>query len=112
MNCKMKFVQFGSMRDLIMFAASSPVSKVIQYLKFMNSHVYFLLAGNMTDMFLYLVKLKDAVDGNFITYNSYTGEIGSSDKLVTEPSIESFPIVEIVNQNLLPTDTLDKVSQL
>lgn len=108
----MKFVQFGSLRDLVMFTASSPVSKVIQYLTVKNSHVYFLFAGNMTEMFMYLVKLEKAVDGNFITYNSYTGEIGSSERLVTEPSIESFPVVEIINENLLPKDTLEKVSKL
>jgi hypothetical protein len=108
----MNFVQFSSLRDLIMLSASSPTSKVIQHLKVGDKHLYFILAGTFTQLFLYMVKLEEAIEGSFITYNSYTGEISSSEKLVSEPSIESFPIVEIVKQDLLPPELLERVGKL
>jgi hypothetical protein len=58
------------------------------------------------------VKEKTPVDGNFITYNTYTGEISSSEKLLHEPNMNSFPLVEILNQDLLPSDLLNKVDSL
>jgi hypothetical protein len=58
------------------------------------------------------VKVEDALEGSFITYNSYTGEIGLSDKVMSEPSISSFPLVEIISQDVLPEEMLDKVSKL
>lgn len=85
---------------------------VIQYLPNGVSPLYFIIGGTLSEIFLYFVKEETVVDGNFITYNTYTGEIGFSEKLLHEPNISSFPLVEIVNQDLLPSDLLDKVNSL
>ncbi|MCX6649122.1 MAG: hypothetical protein NTV61_07010 [Candidatus Bathyarchaeota archaeon] len=108
----MKFVQLRSLRDLIMLVASSQSSGVIQHLANGNSHLYFLVGGTLHEMFLYCVKEKEQIKGNFITYNSYSGEIGSSEKMQHEPNQSSFPVVEIVNQDLLPTDLLSRLDEL
>ena len=108
----MKFVQLKSMRDLVMLVASSPSMNVIQYLPNGVSHLYFIIGGTLSEIFLYFVKEETLVEGNFITYNTYTGEISSSEKLLHEPNVNSFPLVEIVNQDLLPSDLLDKVDSL
>jgi hypothetical protein len=112
MRKAMKFVQLGSLRDLVMLVASSPTMNVIQHLKNGDSHLYFIIGGTLSEIFLYFVKQAKALDGGFITYNTYTGEIGSSDKLLHEPSINSFPVVEIENQDLLPKDLLSRVNDL
>jgi hypothetical protein len=85
---------------------------VIQYLPNGVSPLYFIIGGTLSEIFLYFVKEETQVEGNFITYNTYTGEIGFSEKLLHEPNISSFPLVEIVNQDLLPSDLLDKVNSL
>jgi len=85
---------------------------VIQYLPNGVSHLYFIIGGTLNEIFLYFVKEDTLVEGSFITYNTYTGEIGSSEKLLHEPNMNSFPLVEIVNQDLLPSDLLDKVNSL
>ncbi len=108
----MKFVQLKSLKDLVMLVASSPTMNVIQHLKNGSSHLYFIIGGTLSEIFLYFVKQAEALDGSFITYNTYTGEIGSSDRLLHEPSINSFPVVEIENQDLLPQDLLSKVNDL
>jgi hypothetical protein len=64
------------------------------------------------EMFLYCVKEKEQIKGNFITYNSYSGEIGSSVNVQHEPNVSSFPVVEILNQDLLPTDLLSRLDGL
>jgi hypothetical protein len=92
--------------------ASSPSMNVIQYLPNGVSPLYFIIGGTLSEIFLYFVKEEKQVEGNFITYNTYTGEIGFSEKLLHEPNISSFPLVEIVNQDLLPSDLLDKVNSL
>jgi len=108
----MKFVHLKSLRDLVMLVASSPTMNVIQHLKNGNSHLYFIIGGTLNEIFLYFVKQEEAIEGSFITYNTYTGEIGSSDKLAREPNQNSFPVVEIENQDLLPEDLLSKVNDL
>jgi hypothetical protein len=108
----MKFVQLRSLRDLIMLVASSPSSGVIQHISNGDSHLYFLVGGTLHEMFLYCVKEKEQIKGSFITYNSYSGEIGASEKVQHEPNVSSFPVVEIVNQNLLPSDLLSELDGL
>jgi hypothetical protein len=108
----MKFVQLRSVRDLIMLVASSPSSGVVQHLENGTSHLYFLVGGTLHEMFLYFVKEKEQIKGSFITYNSYSGEIGSSEKMQHEPNVSSFPIVEIVKQDLLPDELLNKLDDL
>jgi len=70
------------------------------------------ITRSLSEIFLYFVKQVKALDGGFITYNTYTGEVGSSDRLLHEPSINSFPVVEIENQDLLPKDLLSRVDNL
>ena len=108
----MKFVQLKSMRDLVMLVASSPTMNVIQHLPNGESHIYFIIGGTLSEIFLYFIKEEEGIDGSFITYNSYTGEIGTSEKLLHEPNINSLPVVEITNQDLLPQDFLEKVNSL
>ena len=108
----MKFVQLRSLRDLIMLVASSPSSGVIQHVVNNNSHLYFLVGGTLHEMFLYCVKEKEQIKGSFITYNSYSGEIGVADRVQHEPNVSSVPVVEIVNQNLLPEELLSKLDEL
>jgi len=107
----MKFVQLRSLKDLIMLVASSQSSGVIQHLANGNTHLYFLVGGTLHEMFLYCVKEKEQLKGSFITYNAYSGEIGSSDKVQHEPNVNSFPVVEIVSQDLLPAELLSKLDE-
>jgi len=107
----MKFVQLKTIRDLIMLVASSPATNVIQHLE-NNGHLYFVIGGTLSEVFMYLVKQDEALDGSFITYNSYSGEIGTSEKISTEPNMSSFPIIEINKQDLITEETLEMLSRL
>lgn len=108
----MKFVHLKSLRDLVMLVASSPTMNVIQHLQNKSSHLYFIIGGTLSEIFLYFMKEDDAIEGDFITYNTYTGEISTSDRIVREPNLNSFPIVEIENQDLLPEELLNHVNSL
>ncbi|MBQ03307.1 hypothetical protein CL673_01135 [Candidatus Bathyarchaeota archaeon] len=108
----MKFVHLKTLRDLIMLVASSPSMNVIQHLQNGEFHLYFIIGGTLNEIFLYFVREAEAIEGKFVTYNSYTGEIGSSEKVAKEPNQNSFPLVEIENQDLLPDDLLSKVNNL
>jgi len=108
----MKFVQLKSLRDLVMLVASSPTMNVIQHIENGGSHLYFIIGGTLSEIFLYFVKEKTPIDGRFITYNTYTGELGFSERLLHEPNLNSFPVVEIENQDLLPEELLHRVNSL
>ncbi|MCW4049377.1 MAG: hypothetical protein NWE89_06520 [Candidatus Bathyarchaeota archaeon] len=108
----MKFVQLKTIRDIVMLVASSPATNVIQHLASNGEHLYFVIGGTLSEVFLYFVKEKEPLEGSFITYHSYTGDIGSSEKIMTEPNINSFPIIEIENQDILPSEILEKLSKL
>jgi hypothetical protein len=108
----MKYVQLKTVRDLLMLVASAPNASVIQHLENNGSHLYFIVGGTLHEVFLYFVKEKTPLGGNFITYNSYTGQIGSDEKVVHEPNVSSFPVVEIKSQDLLPEELLNKVETL
>jgi len=108
----MKFVQLAEIRDIVMLVASSPTTNVIQHMKWNDKHLYFIVGGTLSQVFLYFVKLDEEIDGSFIIYNSYSGEISVSDSFNNDPNMNSFPIIEIKNQDLLPEDVLAKVSEL
>ena len=108
----MKFVQLKSIRDLVMLVASSPTMNVIQHLKNGDSYLYFIIGGTLSEIFLYFVKQEEAMEANFITYNTYTSEIGTSDRLIHEPNLSSIPLVEIKNQDLLPEELLNRLNSL
>jgi hypothetical protein len=108
----MKFVQLKSIRDIVMLVASSPASNVIQHMANEGDHLYFVIGGTLSEVFIYFVKTKDVLDGSFITYNSYSGDIGYSDKVMHEPNISTIPVVEIINQDLLNEEVLEKLSKL
>ncbi len=107
----MKFVQLKSIRDLVMLVASSPATNVIQHLE-NSGHIYFVIGGTLSEVFMYLVKQGEPIMGSFITYNSYTGEIGTGEKLSTEPNMSSFPIIEINKQDLITEETLETLKKL
>ena len=107
----MKFVQLKTIRDLVMLVASSPATNVIQHLE-NSGHIYFVIGGTLSEVFMYLVKQDEPIEGNFITYNSYSGEIGSSEKISTEPNMNSFPVIEIKKQDLITAKTLETLSKL
>lgn len=108
----MKFVQLDSLRDLVMLVASSPTMNVIQHLQSGASHLYFIIGGTLREIFLYFVKEEKAIEGLFVVYNTYTGEISFSERLRTEPNLTSIPVVEIRNQDLLPEELLTRVGSL
>ncbi len=108
----MKFVQLKTIRDLVMLVASSPATNVIQHLENDGKHIYFVIGGTLSEVFTYLVNLEEAIEGKFITYNSYKGEVGYSEKIASEPNMNSFPLIEIENQNLVPKDMLDEIAGL
>lgn len=108
----MKYVHLKSLRDMVMLVASSPTTNVIQHLAYGGQHLYFVIGGTLTETFLYFVKQGEAFEGSFITYNSYKGEIGFSDKIMHEPNVNSFPVVEIVNQDILPEELLERMNSL
>jgi hypothetical protein len=107
----MKFVQLKTIRDLVMLVASSPATNVIQHLE-NSGHIYFVIGGTLSEVFMYLVKQDEPLGGGFITYNSYSGEIGTSEKLSTEPNQSSFPIIEINKQDLIAEETLETLKNL
>jgi len=107
----MKFVQLKTIRDLVMLVASSPATNVIQHLE-NSGHLYFVIGGTLSEVFMYLVKQDDPIEGSFITYNSYSGDIGSNEKISTEPNMSSFPIIEIKKQDLITSDTFEALKKL
>ena len=107
----MRFVQLKTVRDLVMLVASSPTTNVIQHLE-NNGHIYFVIGGTLSEVFIYLVKQSESLEGKFINYNSYTDVISFSDKMATEPNMSSFPIIDIKEQDMIVPGTLEKLSRL
>ena len=107
----MKFVQLKTIRDLVMLVASSPATNVIQHLE-NSGHLYFVIGGTLSEVFMYLVKQDDPLEGSFITYNSYSGEIGTNEKISTEPNMSSFPVIEIKKQDLITSETYETLKNL
>jgi hypothetical protein len=108
----MKFVQLKSIKDIVMLVASSPASNVVQHMGIGGGHLYFVIGGTLSEVFLYFVKTAEPLSGSFITYNSYTGDIGFSERVLSEPNVNTFPVIEIQNQDLLPAEMLAKVGKL
>jgi len=107
----MRFVQLRSIKDLVLLVASSPAMNVIQHLHLKDTHLYFIVGGTISETFMYFIKEEKPLPGSFIVYSTYSGEISFSDKLKIEPNMSSFPIVDIVNQNILPPELLSSLGE-
>lgn len=100
-----------SIRDLVMLIASSPSMNVIQHLQSGEVHIYFIIGGTMSEVFLFFVREEKPLPGSFIIYNNFSGEISYSDRLRTDPNISSIPIVEVESQDIIPHELVSRISQ-
>ncbi|MEM4727772.1 MAG: hypothetical protein QXD04_05935 [Candidatus Bathyarchaeia archaeon] len=98
-----------SIRDLVMLVASSPSMNVIQHFESGGVHIYFIIGGTMSEVFLFFVREDKPLPGSFIIYNNFSGDISYSDRLRTDHNIRSIPIVEVSSQDIIPPDQLSRV---
>ncbi|MBS7637573.1 hypothetical protein KEJ49_01605 [Candidatus Bathyarchaeota archaeon] len=98
-----------SIRDLVMLVASSPSMNVIQHFQSEGAHIYFIIGGTMSEVFLFFVREEKPLPGSFIIYNNFSGDISYSERLRTDPNISSIPIVEVSSQDIIPPEQLSKV---
>jgi len=104
----MKLVQLKSLRDLVMLVASSHSMNVIQHVEISGRPLYFIIGGTLSETFLYYVREEKAVQGKFVVYNTFTGEISFSEKMKTEPNLSSIPLVEIERQEIFTEELLNR----
>lgn len=108
----MKYIQLKDLKDLAMLVSSAASIGVVQHLPLKEGHLYFIIGGTLSEVFLYFVKLKEKVDGRYIIYNTLSGEVSFSERVRTDPNLNSIPIIEIVNQDLLSKELVEKVNSL
>lgn len=108
----MRYIQLKGLRDLAMLVTSAAPIGVVQHLSIKDGHLYFIIAGTLREIFLYFVKLKEEIDGRYIVYNTLSGEISFNQRVRTDPYMNSIPILEIVNQDLLPKELVETVNTL
>lgn len=108
----MKFIQLKSLKDLATLVFSAATRGVVQHLPLREGHLYFIVGGTLREVFLYFVKLREEIDGRYIIYNTLSGEMGFSPRVRTDPNLNSIPIIEIVNQDLLPKELMETVYNL
>lgn len=106
----MKFIRLRSIRDLVMLVVSSPSMNVIQHHQSGEGHIYYIIGGTMSEVFLFFVREEKPLPGSFILYNNFSGDISYSDKLRTDPNITLIPIVEVSGQDVIPPEQLSKLS--
>lgn len=108
----MKYVQLKELRDLVLLVSSAGSMGIVQHFAVKTGHLYFVVGGTLNEAFLYFVKLPQAIEGRYIVYNTISGDIRFSQNVRTDPGTSSLPIVDIVNQNLLPQEILDIANDL
>jgi len=108
----MKYVQLKELRDLVVLVSSAAPMGLVQHFAVKTGHLYFVVGGNLSEAFLYFVKLNQPIEGKYIIFNTLSGEIRFSQNVRTDPGTSSIPIVEIVNQNLVPQEIVEMINSL
>ena len=108
----MKFIQLKNLRDLATLVSSTGPIGVVQHLSLREGHLYFVIGGTLREVFLYFVKRREEISGRYIIYNTLSGELEFSQRVRTDPNRSSIPIIEIINQDFLPGELIEKVSNL
>ena len=108
----MKFIQLKSLRDLATLVSSVGTVGVVQHLPLRQGHLFFIIGGTLSEVFLYFVKLQDDKKGKYIVYNTLSGEMSFSQRVRTDPNLNNIPIIEIVNQDLLSKELVDTVNNI
>ena len=108
----MRFIQLKSLKDLATLVSSAGTVGVVQHLPLREGHLYFIVGGTLSEVFLYFVKLKEEIDGRYILYHTLSGEMGFSQRVRSDPNLNNIPIIDILNQDLLPMELVETVTNL
>jgi len=107
----MKYINLKDLKDLVILVFAAHTA-MLHHLPLKEAHLYFVVGGTLTETFVYFVKLKQGIEGRYVLYNPLTGDIRFSPTIRTDPNVQSIPIVDIVNQDLLTEELLETVSNL
>jgi len=107
----MKYINLKDLKDLVILVSTAHTA-MLHHLPLKEGHLYFVVGGTLTETFIYFVKLKQGIEGRYVLYNPLTGDIRFSPTIRTDPNVQSIPIVDIVNQDLLTEELLETVSSL
>jgi len=87
---------------LVNIAVAAQIS-IIHHAKIKERHVYFIPFLPVGDSsIIYYVEFDEPLDCSYLIYNNFDGSISYSDKIRNDAKLLFIPIIEVVEQNILP----------
>lgn len=97
-----KMIRLKSVRDLVHVLGASQVP-LVHHIQVDSSHVYFVpIVISSDSSVVYYYASETPLDGSFLLFDSFTGEVSVSKSWVSDSKYMLVPIVEVDSQNIIP----------
>uniref|UniRef100_A0A7C3WK63 Cren protein n=1 Tax=Thermofilum pendens TaxID=2269 RepID=A0A7C3WK63_THEPE len=101
-----KMIRLKSIRDLVHVLGASQVP-LVHHIQVDSSHVYFVpIVISSDSSVVYYYASETSLDGSFLLFDSFTGEVSISKSWVSDSKYMLVPIVEVDSQNIIPEKLL------
>uniref|UniRef100_A0A7C1T5M4 Cren protein n=1 Tax=Thermofilum pendens TaxID=2269 RepID=A0A7C1T5M4_THEPE len=101
-----KTIRLKSVRDLVHVLGASQVP-LVHHIQVDSSHVYFVpIVISSDSSVVYYYASETPLDGSFLLFDSFTGEVSVSKSWVSDSKYMLVPIVEVDSQNIIPEKLL------
>jgi hypothetical protein len=104
MSEEIKYIKLGKFEDVIKMLVTSMRPPPLHHFNTGKKHVYFIPASiGLGKSVIYFVEREEAIVEKYVVYDTMQDKFSFSDKIMTKPSLKYFVIVEVEEQNVLPT---------
>ena len=98
-------IELETLKDLVKLACSVGFH-VLYRIKIGEDNVYLLIYGLGSTVIVPYIKTKQKLEGEYIIYNTSTGNIKTSKTLTVEPREVALSLINIKKQDLIKTGSL------
>jgi len=100
-------VRVKELRDLVSVAVASQVY-LLHHVELDGRHIYYVPFPAYDTHIIYYYESRGKVKGRYVLLNKFTGDVALSDKMANDNRVMVIPVVEVVEQDLLPKELAKK----
>lgn len=100
-------VRVKELRDLVSVAVASQIY-LLHRVELNGRHIYYVPFPAYDAHIIYYYEGRSKVEGRYVLLNKFTGDVLLSDEMANDNRLMVIPVVEVVEQDLLPRELTKK----
>jgi len=103
-------IKVKGVEDLVNVAMTTQIFVVHRISVDSGKSIYYVSLPSYDSLAIYYCEVKDGSSGKYFLFNRFTGEVQISDRYVDDSKYIVIPIVEVVEQEIIPKEIIEKSS--